>query len=226
MKIEVRLPKGNGLSIGNSLRQMAMSRLPAWRPIAISLNRKLNILHATDEIVEDVYSIMSAVTSLKYTQKKEISGDFIKERFSFVGSLRTSGLVSENFDIAGEDQSLITSLDDREVSLTIVYRFARGDMDQLSNSEFLKSQGERNEDYLVMNSRHTNVNNFSFDVLDLSLEDEKLLIDIQSDTEDERKILIESIKCLKEAVNSFSNIIESKDSSYYNEKEPPKTVTT
>jgi DNA-directed RNA polymerase alpha subunit len=224
MELELKLPKGNALPLGNALRQMAMSRLPAWRPVAFSLNRKINILHATSDIVEDSTTIQSNLSEFKFIPKIPLTGVFLKERFTFNRALRAADMKSDYFNIVGGDFNLITSLDDREVALTVIYRFGYGSLSVMENSEFLASNMEKVDDYVTITSRHTNVNNFSFNVVDSSLQEEKLVIVIESDTADEVEILQDSLKCLKDSVVSLESMIKEKHPDNYFERVAPNAI--
>jgi hypothetical protein len=219
MKLEVRLPKGVGVAVGNALRQIAMSRLSAWVPIAISLDRKFNTVHTTAEIPEDMPSIMAGVTSLRYVPTEGLEGNFIKEKFTFTKSLRSSEMMSDNFVVSGPDSVIMTSLEDRAVTLTIVFRKASGEMDHASNADFLIESGERREDYMVFNSRHTNVRNFTFDIKEASLLDEWLILCVDSDTADEMSLLEDSLSLLLKNVSMVQSRISQKDPEFYREEE-------
>lgn len=205
MEFKVKMKKGDALPVANSLRQMAMGKLPAWRPIAFSLDREFNNLRISSDIVEDIVKIVGNLGSLTYIPKAEHAGDFLKEKHTFRGQLRTSTLQSQYFNVVGQDNSLLTSLNDRDVVFTIIYRKASGMMTEGDNADFLVSNGEIKSNYMVMNSRHTDVDNFSYDIADSSLEEETLVFTVNSDTSDGKKILLDAIACMRTALTELEN---------------------
>lgn len=220
MEVQLKLPKGISLPIGNAMRQIAMSRLPAWRPIAIALDREFNTLHSTADIPEDIPSVMASITPLLFIPKHEIQGEFLKEKFTFKKVLRTSDLNSEHFTITGEDNVILTCLNEDEVTLTIIYRYASGGMNYSDNVEFIGNHGERADSYMVFNSRHTDIRNFSFDIREASLLYEVLELKVESDTRNESDILNETLDILKRNVEEVQNILKTHDPEFYNEKTP------
>ena len=217
MKLDVVLPKGTGMALGNSLRQTAMARLPAWRPIGIALNREHNILHATSDIPQDMYAVMASITDLTFIPKDSVEGEFLLEQFTFVGELRASSMVSEYFSLTGHDNLIISSLENNPITMTVYYRYGVGEINVSENSEFLEECGHRPKDIMVFNSRHTNVDNFTFDVKPTSLMDETLSLTIVSQSTDEHQILNDTINTLASSLSLMKKRIADKDPSYYHE---------
>jgi DNA-directed RNA polymerase alpha subunit len=216
MVFEITLKKGTALSLANSLRQIAMGRVPAWRPVAFTLNREINILNPSPEILEDSTSIMSNLLSYRYTPKRSTNESIIRERYTFTKVLKVDGMQadSEAFNIVGEDINLITCLDDRPVELTVVYRFSFGNHTDKENTQFLKDEGTHG-DYVVLASRHTNVVNFTYRIDPKSLEEERLILDIVSDIHNEEELLQDSINLLKQSVIEMDSIVQAKDPGKY-----------
>jgi DNA-directed RNA polymerase alpha subunit len=198
------LDKGTGLSLGTALRHIALHKIPFWRPIAFSLNRKINVIDAGSSIVEDAWKIMSGIRELRYITNVATSEDMLVERYRFTGSLKASDLKSNYFQILGEDYPLITCLDDSPVELTVVYRNGNGLYDEKENAQFLADRGRSAQDYFVMSSRHTDVRSFTFEVKEGTV-DENLIVDLSSDVQDESKILSQTLKILRNAVIGMDN---------------------
>lgn len=220
MEVEVKLPKGVGASIGNTLRQFSMRQLPAWRPVALKLNRAMNVINASSDIIEDMISITSNITSLSYVEKQGSTGTFVKEVYTFNRQLKASGLKSEVFHISGDENVLITSTDDREVVLTIIYRLASGHMTSADNIEFLSQQGENVEEYYALESQHSDLNYMVAVVEERGWENEVLRIKLESDTRDEYTMLVDSTKKLIEEMQNFLQIVENKSDGQYTELSP------
>lgn len=203
MNVRFKLDKGTALPIGNALRHLAMSKLPAWRPIAIGLNRKFNTIHATSNIVEDTFRIASNFSKFQYSAKSDFSQSFLKERFSFTNSFSKKDFTSEFFDVLGEEVPLITSLDNEPVELTILYRKGIGIYSSMDNSQFILDNGEIPENYFVMSSRHTEISRFTYNVSEDSSFTENLDILIESETRSGEDLLEEAVEALKQAVNGL-----------------------
>lgn len=222
MKLAINVPKGNALPIGNSIRQMGLARSPSWRPVAFSLDRNFNMLNATPEVVEDMISAMSNITSLVFTPKRELTGEFLKESFTFTGSLSKENMVSQYFDISGLEGNLLTVLDEQPATLTIIYRYSVGLHSSLENTDFITRNHESPAQFKALSSRHSGVDEFTFDVSESSLEEEKLIITINSEVGDERDLLNESVKMMMDALSDFNRLLNEKPASKYEELIPPK----
>lgn len=203
MQQSLKVDKGTGLPLGNALRQLSMTQLECFRPIAFSINREFNKISASESIAEGTYRIASNLGKYHFELKDQsFASNIVKEQYTFTGILKPQNMESNHFNIHGNDANLITCLDGSPVQLTVIYRKGNNAYDTSENSQFLVDHGLLPKEFFVMSSRHTNVRNFSFSVSDTSTSKEDLVLTIESDHGDESALLADALKTLKHLVDS------------------------
>lgn len=206
MQISFDVEKGTGITLGNALRQLCMSRLGCWAPVAFSLNRDISLISASSDIVQDTYRIMANLSKLQISPKfTDINEEMVSETFKFFGTLKPGNMGSELFSISGSDEALITSVGGGEVELRVLYRYGSGAFKSSENANFLQENGEDPKSYFVMASRHTNVKTFTYNVLVGSSSKEKLVLDVVSTNGNESEIVFETIKTLEGLVGMLKS---------------------
>jgi DNA-directed RNA polymerase alpha subunit len=221
MKLAMSLPKGDAETLGNAMRQIALACTPSWRPAGFSLDRTFNMLNSTDEVVEDMITVMSNLTMITLIPKRDFGNtEFLKESFTFKGSLSAENMKSEYFDLVGLEGNVITLLDDQPATLTLVYRFSAGRHETLENTAFINNHGELASKYKALSSRHAGAEEFTFDVEQRSLKEEMLIITVKSDVANEEDILVSSAEKLLQSVHQVLGILKQKPAEKYQELEP------
>lgn len=197
--------KGQGNAIGNMLRTLAYTRIPCWRPIAYSIDRKVtNTLHSEDTILQDMLEFSSNLSKLNFICKQETGSDYIVEHYNFNGSFTSSDI--QRGSLIGCDLPnipLLNSIKNETVGISIYYRKAYGVHTVDSNLNFLSSKGESRREIKTMSSSHTVLKTFYYDVEDKNLDEEVLNITISSDAIEEKELLRESAKASLETISTF-----------------------
>lgn len=202
--------KGQGNAIGNMLRTLAYTRIPCWRPIAYSIDKKVtNILHSEDTILQDMLEFSSNLSKLNFSCTKEIGSDYVVEHYNFVEEFTSSHIQKGSYITCDQaDMPLLNSIKHETVGISIYYRKAHGVHTVDDNLNFLSSKGESRREIKTMSSSHTVLKTFYYDVTDKNLDEEILNITISSDTIEEKELLFESAKASLTTLTNFIKNLE------------------
>lgn len=191
--MKVQVEKNCGNYIANVLRQVALTQLTVVRPIAIQVGSVCNVLSAGKDIQEDMTTIISNLTSLKFETNSDDS--IFKVSCTVDGQLKASDLNRSNLKVcdAPDDTVILTTLG-VSIPVTIYFRQGTGVATTNENTLYLESYGISTNDLVVFVSRHCMINKFSYtieqhidtkDIIDLSIE---------SYTDDSDEVILEKVK--------------------------------
>lgn len=197
MEFNFKVRRGDGVVIGNILRQFLINYSPHWKIIGFSLDKSFTSLNAGAVIAEDIVRIITTLSQIQLTPKKELGGDFLYEDFFFDSFLDESNLVSESFDFIGIKNSIVTVLDQSKTNLRLFYRKAQGACGNEDNLEFLKSNNVYDKNINVMSSHHFTEGVVYFNVSKHTLEREILKFTVESKNSDGKQLLLDSISDLR-----------------------------
>lgn len=209
MKIKTVLNSGEGVALGNSIRQIALSRTHSWRPIAYSLNIPTTLLHSSNQILEDMIEFSSSLTSLVFSLKQEVKDNYVVEHYMFNETLNGSDLCKGVFEVNNKSKRLLTALSNEGTKgndsklLTVVYRLSDGFKDAQSNQEFLDSINFKDKNLKILASRHSDLDYFSFDVVSRDSSEEELILNFSSKLNNEEDIISETIKILSSGLEKI-----------------------
>lgn len=208
-RLVIPMPIGTSLPLANGLRQIAMSEVPCWRPVAFSLNREFNKMYASGGIIEKPFRIGSNLASCTFTPKGELTGNILVETVSFTRELEPSKVSQENFNVLGKGYPLVTSSEDTPVEFTVVYRYGAGAFDSSQNEKFLIEKGLSPKDYQTIASRHTTIAVMTYDIEEVSESEERLSISIESDAGDESEVLVQASILYQESMSKAFDLLRS-----------------
>lgn len=206
MKKKVR--KGCAGIIANVLRQITLTGLKSLRPIAVKVGNDSDVISAGSSVLEDMITICSNLNTLGYVCNSD--KDVIEFRTVVTGTLMASQLQSDDFSIVlpnGRDIELMHVLND-SVELVIYLKNACGTCSKDANVYTLASAGFNTDKLVVLNSRHTDIINFAYSILD-DTDDSTDLIDfeiesrISNNIDFQESILNDSVEILKEILENF-----------------------
>lgn len=191
MKKILTVPKGTGTVIGNTLRQLSLTQLECYRPIAFSLNRDFNKIDASNSIVESTLSIASNLTDMVFISKEGVNtAEKVTETYDFLGVLKPENMASESFIVHGAEGALVSCLDGSSVELKVIYRKGNASFTSLENRRFISETGEDPDEYIHLASRHTLLTSFTFAVAPSpSGQEESLTLELNSKHADEATLL-------------------------------------
>lgn len=159
----VRVKRGYGEMLINVLRQVALMKLPVWRPIAFSIVGRSNVLDAGSDVIEDMVTVGSALASACY--HVESDKDIFVAEYQVGKVFSLSDLEKGPVHVmVGQDKEFIHCF--TPVTFRVFFRRACGGVTREQNVGFLESAGYLGADVVVVNSRHSDVFSFSFHKID------------------------------------------------------------
>lgn len=200
--------KGQGNAIGYFLRQLVLTSVECWRPIAFIIeNRKTNTLYSEGDIVEDMLEVQKNLSDLVYICDDD-SIDFVEETYTFENVLTSNDLAKGSIVKAkikdNENKNIITCTNSSEVQIKIIFRKTAGVCSMDDNFNFIEEHHTVTPDTNVLNSLHSIVKRFAFSVQEKANKEE-IDISMESLVSDEKDILV---KCISEAKTILGSIIE------------------
>lgn len=204
MKFEIE--KGLGLQTANYIRQLLLTQVPTWRPIAFSVGANSNVVFAGENVLEDSVEISTNICKYHYNIEEEsdyftisVSSNEIK-----INDLENKSTIT----IMDKDNDSILHTIDQAATLTIYFRKAIGAKSYNENQLFLCSHGIEANGVIIMNSRHCNYENIRTKVIPISelLEEVEINIVHSFPELDEVKIIRD---CCASAINLFQNIVKT-----------------
>lgn len=209
MKISIPLCSGEGITIGNSLRQIALTRTKSIRPIAYSFDIPNNILYSESYILEDMIEFATNLASLTFKPSSDRSDDLIVEQYTFARELYSEKLSSNKIIVKQTGVKLLTSLEDKTILLKVYYLNSSGERTDKDNREYLANSGLMIPGLKILASRHSDLDIFTFDVQRKNKDEETLLLHVKSKVEDEASIILSSIALLRNSLDKIENIMKS-----------------
>lgn len=203
--IKCKVPKGSANIIANSIRQISLTQMKTLRPVAVAVGNNSNVVFAGDGVLEDMMQVCSNLCELSYARKTE--RELVEFRMIFDGVLKSSDLQNSDFNAIGSEKELIHGIGGG-IEIVVYFRYSCGAKTKEDNVYFLKKNGIAVDSLVVLNSRHSDVLNFSYTIGEL--DDCWDLIDFKvegSGVLDENQILSEScgilLRILGDMVKEF-----------------------
>ena len=140
--MKFNVPKGYGNILANFIRQLLLTKVETWRPVAFKIDETANVVSAGAEIIEDSVEIINNLNDYLY----DIDCDDDVFVFSAtVKNLTTDDLSQGAIHIlnATNTATIFQSLH-QEVTVKIYFRKAVGSLYQEQNLFFLEQDGSRN----------------------------------------------------------------------------------
>ena len=205
-EIKIVLPKGEGQPIGQFLRQLALTKLPSWRPIAYSLNvSNTNALHSSGNIVQSMLDFSSNLSLLEY--QSDAKGSIITEQYTFSGALTSDDLKGKRIKCVTPGVKLIDNLSNEPVTLQIYFRYGYGKYNPSQNLAFIQDAFLFKPDMKILSSLHSPLSTFTFKVNELNLDEEELVMNITGKQDNSLECLKETVKVGIEQLNQIAKII-------------------
>lgn len=206
MKRKVR--KGCGGIVANAIRQIALTELNCLRPIAVKVGNDSNVISAGPHVLEDMIQVCSNLNALGYVCNNE--KEVIEFRTVVTGTLMASELKSDEFSVVlpnGQDLELMHVLND-SIELIVYFKNSHGVCGKDDNVYSLTQAGYDTDKLVVINSRHTDVENFSYVISDdTDVDTDSIDFSISSRISDkldfEEKVLEDSIQILEEILKNL-----------------------
>jgi hypothetical protein len=151
------VPKEIAVAVGNLVRGTALSQFPSWRPIAYGFDSSASVL-TVEDVKESPVDINIAFGSLTYDYEPAEVGDVISEVYHVSGVFDSSALKEVSKFRVGGNSKLLTSL--KPMSLRVFYLYALGKREEMENKALLEASGN----LVVFSSRHTKLDNISFQI--------------------------------------------------------------
>lgn len=204
-EISVICKKGQGIALGQLLRQLAYSSIVCWRPIAFSIDRKVtSILHSEGDVVQDMVEFSQNLASLQFVGDENSTNDLEIQEYKFNGTLTSNALANGGkIKCITPDVTVLSVLNNAEASVTIYFRRAYGVQTINQNASFLAERDFVGRDIKVISSTHTILSSFVSEVTEHSLDEDRLTIKMTSKSRDCKEILKESIQLAVESLNTL-----------------------
>lgn len=186
--MELIVRKGCATVIANVVRQIALTQIKSLRPIAIKINFA-NVISAGDSVLEDMIQICSNLNSLHYINTS--GTDFVKFSCNVSSVLKASDLRNADLEVAlnkSINSELIHVLNDN-IPVTIYFRYANGVATRDDNVFFLEQNNVDTSDLVVINSRHTDIINFSYTITELDRYNDLINFSVESNISDDQEFL-------------------------------------
>lgn len=186
--MELMVRKGCATVIANVVRQIALTQIKSLRPIAIKINFA-NVISAGDSVLEDMIQICSNLNSLHYINTR--GTDFVKFSCNVSSVLKASDLRNADLEVAlnkSINSELIHVLNDN-IPVTIYFRYANGVATRDDNVFFLEQNNVDTSDLVVINSRHTDIINFSYTITELDRDNDLINFSVESSISDDQEFL-------------------------------------
>jgi len=213
---EMNMPKGTAELLGNAVRRIAMTSIESWRPIAFGFEgMQMNMMHIDPLIMEDTTSVLSNLSDLEVIPTKDLSDKYKLVKFTFRDTLTPDKMVSEDFAFVNNgNRSIVNAIDkNRTVTMSVVFKRASGGFTAKENSALtVEEVGASLDNFIFLGSRHAEVENFTFDVVEAGLREERLLINISSKSRNPRDVLSESVGTLENLLDLFKQNLEKSHS--------------
>lgn len=205
--MELIVRKGCATVIANVVRQIALTQIKSLRPIAIKINFA-NVISAGDSVLEDMIQICSNLNSLHYINTS--GTDFVKFSCNISSVLKASDLRNADLEVAlnkSINSELIHVLNDN-IPVTIYFRYANGVATRDDNVFFLEQNNVDTSDLVVINSRHTDIINFSYTITELDRYNDLINFSVESNISDDQEfldgIVMQSISIIHDILPQFN----------------------
>lgn len=189
-RFTVSCKKGQGLAIGQLLRQVAFNVNPSWRPVGYNISLGSNTLYSSPAILPDMVTFMKNLTDLQFTISESLSGDILVKTFPITnGKLMVSQLSDSDIQCVSDEKQLLGVLDNSDVTVTLIFRKGYGVYSREDNADFIAEHGYTGAGMKAMQSNHSLVSSFAFRVSETGFDTEDLIMDVVCKNKDEKTTL-------------------------------------
>lgn len=204
--VQIKMKKEDATVYCNLLRHSALYNRRVVRPIAFRVNSACNLLSAGGSVQEDMITFANSLTGANYVCKTE--EELVVVTVEPVDTLSYKDLCQNGVELANQsDDRIILHSINQPLTATIYFRNSSGCFRESENADFLNEHGISVEDQriVVLNSRHTDVESFRWDVMNSITDEVTVNFEIQSFLNcSEASILADAIQqvhtCLDELV--------------------------
>lgn len=156
--MRIRLKKTIGYAVVNLIRQVVMTDIPEYRPVAFRVGENSNVLHISDSVEEDMTEFISKFWSGDFVSLS--NEEIIRETFTCNKVFSLSDVKTSNIVFSGEDKEILHSLS--PVDIEVIFRYGTGNYSSEENEAYLTNKGIDTSKFVCISSRHCLVKNFSF----------------------------------------------------------------
>lgn len=204
--VQIKMKKKDATVYCNLLRHVALYNRNVVRPIAFRVNNACNLLSAGGSVQEDMITFANSLTGISYTCKAEEKLVVVTVESADV--LSYQDLCQNGIQLANQDDDhIILHSINQPLTATVYFRNSSGCFRESENADFLNEYGISVDEQriVVLNSRHTDVESFCWDVVDSITDEVTVNFEIQSFLNySEASILNDAIRqvhaCLDELV--------------------------
>lgn len=202
MTFEIK--KGYGMQTANYLRQLLLTRVPTWRPIAFSVGNNSNVVTAGDNVLEDTVEISTNLCRYHY----DIDSDEDLYKLTLSDKcININNLNTDKVTVLDADSSEIIHALNQNITLTIYFRRDSGIVFVEQNQAYLQRDGINADNKIIMNSRHCNFENVIINVTEKDDVTEIVSINIDASYDIDVYKIVKI--CCSEAINMFETIMKS-----------------
>jgi DNA-directed RNA polymerase alpha subunit len=156
--------KGSATILSNFIRQIALTQLPAIRPIAFSVGTSSNVITAGNNVIEDMVEFSASLAKIHFKCDSMNVGD-IKVLTVTSSVLKVSDLEQDDVIVIAEDKNEeILHTVNSDVEVKIYLRCYYGSVSANENEKFLKRDALMQNNVIVVNSRHCDINSIKVSV--------------------------------------------------------------
>ena len=204
--VQVKMKKKDATVYCNLLRHAALYNRRVVRPVAFRVNNACNLLSAGGSVQEDMITFANSLTGINYAYKTD--EELMVATVEPVDTLSYKDLCQNGILLANQDDDrIILHSINQPLTATVYFRNSSGCFRESENADFLNGHGVSVEDQriVVLNSRHTDVESFCWDVVESITDEVTVNFEIQSFLNcSEASILNDAIRqvhaCLDELV--------------------------
>lgn len=172
LDFKTEVPKGVGIAFANLVRHLAYTNCDGWRPIGFKVLTAESTVLSAKGLVEDSLQINADISNLTFTPTEDPyldTVDFMEIKISSSnGVITTDDIINSTklFRITGESKNIITSCTNPNVLLCIYLHKDKGVQSAEANRKVFKAQKFDLGKVRIMSSKHTQVQNVSFNVIE------------------------------------------------------------
>ncbi len=172
--LEITLRKGMGNPILNAVRSAAFFCCPVIRPVAFKVGGESNVLSISDTVIEDMTTFISTMSKFNYAYNG--NSKLVVASCECSGELQLSELLGDVGITSDHDGVILHST--APIKVEVVFAYARGNYTTLENTKLIQDAGYGG--FVAINSRHCNVESFTFKHLSEDKQTETFEVTVKS----------------------------------------------
>ena len=209
MSLNVNLPKGYAETVANAIRQTVFCKRNVLRPIAVQVGHESNVLSMGAQVLEDMTEFTSHLLDYNYVVREEtLPGSLIIVETDCTGVVTLADLVGDKVTVLGAPSSeemlhLVQGDEPVKISVKVYYRYDCGSFSIQDNEYFLKDTLDSLTNVVVLNSRHNDVDTFTYQINKDNLRTDTVKFTGKS------KIGTSDVEITKEAIDVLIDTLQS-----------------